>query len=210
MALVRGPPPLVPVGADGTPVVKANATTTPPPAPCGYRGSMPPRNARPCPEWPCPHLKPCPDHGGTNTSREDRRNADRAELLKVYRSKRWKTTRRHYLEAHPWCAHHDGPKRCPLPATDVDHVDRLKIILEEGRDPYDWAELQPLCHAHHSSKTVRETGTSIDRQPRGRGGDRGEGVSRSRESTTDARPGSRAVVSGIAGRVVRRRVGSGP
>jgi 5-methylcytosine-specific restriction endonuclease McrA len=166
---------------------------------------MPPRNLRPCPEWPCSHYKPCPIHGRKN---EDQREARRTRKKKLYLSKRWRIVSRQMLEADPWCGvvDDDHPRGCPAPATDVDHVDGLDLIFDEGRDPYDPAELQTLCHSHHSKKTVVETGTSIHLQQQGRGDyRRGEGESTSRGSTPEARPGSRAVTGGGPRRVVRRR-----
>jgi hypothetical protein len=80
-----------------------------------------------------------PDAGGSDADLVDQ--IPTAELLKVYRSKRWKITRTQFLEANPWCSHHEAGRRCPLPATDVDHVTRLRIILDEGRD-------RPGCAAY--------------------------------------------------------------
>ena len=41
---------------------------------------------------------------------------------------------------------------CGQPATDVDHV----LALEDGGEPWDWHNLQPLTHACHTRKTDAE------------------------------------------------------
>jgi 5-methylcytosine-specific restriction endonuclease McrA len=55
--------------------------------------------------------------------------------------------RRAVLAASPYCA------VCPELASEVDHI----VALRDGGDPYDTANCQPLCHAHHAAKTARET-----------------------------------------------------
>jgi 5-methylcytosine-specific restriction endonuclease McrA len=37
-------------------------------------------------------------------------------------------------------------------ATEVDHI----VALRDDGDPFDLANLQPLCHRHHAAKTARE------------------------------------------------------
>lgn len=82
--------------------------------------------------------------------RESERNQRRPLSLAVYRSARWRALRRRHLDGNPWCQH----ERCPLPATEVDHV----IRIEAGGDPWSEDNLQSLCHDHHSEKTAHETG----------------------------------------------------
>lgn len=60
---------------------------------------------------------------------------------------RWQAERRRYLLAHPHC---QWPG-CPAPATAVDHLDGLGPLGLRG---YDWANLEGLCHPHHSTKTA--------------------------------------------------------
>ena len=161
---------------------------------------MPPRNARPCSEWPCPNLTPCPIHTrSSDRARNDRRKRKTA----IYNSRRWKLARKTKLELEPWC---QWPG-CNEPSLDVDHRDGLDVILDENRDPFDLEELDAYCHAHHSAKTIQTEGVPIADQGRGGAGRQGRGVSIAK---TEARPPSEsgAADGGIPGRVVRRRVRS--
>lgn len=87
---------------------------------------------------------------------EATRNVGRARSLAVYRSARWRRLRKRILRERPWC---EEPERCHEAATDVDHI----IPIEDGGDPWDEANLRPLCHPHHSRKTA-----TVDRARRGR------------------------------------------
>jgi 5-methylcytosine-specific restriction enzyme A len=60
--------------------------------------------------------------------------------------RRWQQLRMMVLRAHPACV------VCGEPATDVDHITPKR---QGGQDTAD--NLQPLCHACHSSKTMAET-----------------------------------------------------
>lgn len=60
---------------------------------------------------------------------------------------RWRKLRRIVLAESPICNH------CGAPAVDVDHI----IPLSRG-GTHDRENLQPLCHACHSRKTVLEDG----------------------------------------------------
>lgn len=62
----------------------------------------------------------------------------------------WECTRSAYLMVYPICQH---PKGCIQPATDVHHLDGLG---PRGPRGHDWANLQGLCHAHHSALTATE------------------------------------------------------
>jgi 5-methylcytosine-specific restriction endonuclease McrA len=64
----------------------------------------------------------------------------------LYRTKRWQITRRRVLFNHPLC------RECDRIATDVDHI----TPLAEGGDPYNLANLQPLCQRCHGRKTKAE------------------------------------------------------
>lgn len=64
----------------------------------------------------------------------------------IYDTARWRRLRTEILNAEPTC------RLCNEPATDVDHV----VAIEDGGDPWDRHNLQPLCHEHHSEKTSRE------------------------------------------------------
>jgi 5-methylcytosine-specific restriction endonuclease McrA len=81
---------------------------------------------------------------------EGERNVRRAKSLSVYRSARWRALRRAVLLERPTCEE----AGCFAQSVEVDHVKRI----EEGGEPFDRANLQALCHPHHSAKTARETG----------------------------------------------------
>jgi hypothetical protein len=56
---------------------------------------------------------------------------------------------------------------CQAPATDVDHIQPIA----DGGEPWDMANMQALCHSHHSEKTRLEKagasweGTGADGYP---------------------------------------------
>jgi len=98
----------------------------------------------------------CTQHQGLAQQREAeyRDNA----LRKLYRTRRWRLTRAQVLHDDPICAHVEGGRRCPWLATNVHHVIRAEIWVARGGDFFDPANLQGLCHAHHSAETAREVG----------------------------------------------------
>ncbi len=74
-----------------------------------------------------------------------------------YQSEKWRKTRLAYLAVNPYCF------VCALvgfktKATQVDH----KKTLATGGAPFDFANLQGMCHSHHSQKTF-----GLDFQNRG-------------------------------------------
>lgn len=80
-------------------------------------------------------------------------STDEARTRKgIYNSRRWRGLRRTVLRARPWCEATD----CHNLATDLDHIVPLRVILANGADPFDLANVQPLCKRHHSEKTARE------------------------------------------------------
>lgn len=77
------------------------------------------------------------------------RDADPRRTIPL-NSAAWRKLRARVLAEHPLCL------RCSDVATDVDHV---------SGDPSDNSRenLQPLCHACHSSKTARERAGAVSR-----------------------------------------------
>ncbi len=72
-----------------------------------------------------------------------RRATERSRRL--YGLKRWKLLSRRIIGEEPWC------RSCRQNlATEVDHI----RPIEDGGDPWDRANLQPLCHVCHSRKTA--------------------------------------------------------
>jgi len=74
---------------------------------------------------------------------------------------RRKTTVMH--NAGNQCQAIEGGTRCPLPATEVDHIVPLG---EEGT--HDMTNLAALCHDHHAIKSKAEAARGRARQPRER------------------------------------------
>jgi 5-methylcytosine-specific restriction enzyme A len=112
------------------------------PAPCTYPGC--PALVTPGTGGRCAQHKP--------DDRQWKATADYRARARIYRSPRWRSLRRTVLHATPLCATPD----CADLAEDLDHVRPLREILEHGLDPFDPANVQPLCHACHSRKTAAE------------------------------------------------------
>ncbi len=66
-----------------------------------------------------------------------------------YDSRKWRRARLQVLASDPECA----TEGCEQLATDVDHIRPIR----DGGAWLDRANLQALCHACHTKKTVRET-----------------------------------------------------
>lgn len=111
----------------------------------------PPCSCPGCPECAgrCPNLAERGRCEACATEKQRELDARPRTGIAVYRTRRWKATRRTVLGAHPWCVA-DG---CTELATDVDHI--VPLRRWDG-DPYDLNNLQPLCRRCHSRKTLRE------------------------------------------------------
>lgn len=72
-------------------------------------------------------------------------------MSRVYDTQRWKRVRANQLAREPLCrlCIEEG-QNIPRPAHHVDH----KTPISAGGAPFDPANLQSLCHAHHSEKTA--------------------------------------------------------
>lgn len=70
-----------------------------------------------------------------------------------YCTTRWKKLRDAILQETPLCVLCGHLGRV-VPATDVDHI----LPVKNGGEPFDRANLQPLCHSCHSRKTATEDG----------------------------------------------------
>lgn len=80
----------------------------------------------------------CPTHSRTHEQ-------DTHPNRHIYNSKRWQLLRRRVLFNQPLC-------HCGHIATIVDHI----TPIQDGGQPYNTANLQPLCAHHHSIKTNQE------------------------------------------------------
>lgn len=76
--------------------------------------------------------------------------------MRVYDTQVWKRVRRAVLADNPLCV---MCQRIGVahPATDVDHI----TPIEKGGAWYDPDNLQPLCHEHHSIKTLGDKGHPV-------------------------------------------------
>jgi 5-methylcytosine-specific restriction protein A len=104
-----------------------------------------------CAEPGCPELTDtvrCPNHASAKTREY---NANRPNAAERGYDGRWQATRRRCLLAHPTCEW----SGCNQPATDVDHLDGLGPLGPLGHDQ---ANLQALCHPHHTRLTNRYNG----------------------------------------------------
>jgi len=123
---------------------------------------MPARPGRICAK--CPRLATagscyCAAHQDAGKRQEREYKARSKDLRRLYSTKRWRITRIHVLAEDPRCSHiNEDGTRCPWLATDVDHKIRAELWVANGRDFFDPANLQGLCHAHHSAKTADEVG----------------------------------------------------
>jgi 5-methylcytosine-specific restriction protein A len=97
-----------------------------------------PRAPQVCAVPGCPKLRPCPTHRPRPTA-----------AARGYDAK-WRRTRGRYLQLHPMCEH----AGCVSLAEDVHHLDGLGPLGPQG---HAHANLQALCHPHHSSITARTT-----------------------------------------------------
>jgi 5-methylcytosine-specific restriction enzyme A len=112
---------------------------------------MPTRPPRACPRAACPHVTPCPVHSARAVAQTQHDETRGNSAARGY-DHAWRKLRAQVLLDEPMC------RMCEAagftePATDVDH-----IVPHVVGEPHDRDNLQPLCHAHHSSKTARERG----------------------------------------------------
>jgi 5-methylcytosine-specific restriction protein A len=114
-----------------------------------------------CREPGCPNLRPCAAHpAATSRDRPTFRPSAQAPrpdtrptaATRGYDAK-WRRTRGRYLQLHPRCEH----AGCAAPAVDVHHLDMRGPLGPRG---HDHANLQALCHSHHSTITARTTNGS--------------------------------------------------
>ena len=108
---------------------------------------MPSKPFRPCRVAGCP--SPAVIAGRCRKHARDIRreyDKDRPNAAQRGYDRAWRGIRASYLREHPYCS------ECNAPATDVDHI----VPREQGGSD-EWANLQALCHRHHSAKTMRES-----------------------------------------------------
>lgn len=70
-----------------------------------------------------------------------------------YKTSWWRTTRKQFIENHPFCADPFCRHAEPVPASCVDHIVRHQLHLDRFMD---LANLQSLCESCHTIKTGLE------------------------------------------------------
>ncbi len=102
-----------------------------------------PELARACSHYGCQSTVPCLEH----TRRLTRR--DKSPRNKLYDTALWRRTSQAVRMAEPLCRRCQAEGRITL-ATEVHHI----VAVKHGGSFLDYANLEPLCHAHHSALTV--------------------------------------------------------
>lgn len=119
----------------------------------GVNGCVPTRPPHACTTFGCPEVIPhgsrCPRHGRAIARAHD---AHREKTTARGYGADWRAKRDRYLREHPICAHCQREGRI-VTATDVDHV-----LPRANGGTDDDANLQALCHSHHSRKTATHDG----------------------------------------------------
>ncbi|MAM27446.1 MAG: hypothetical protein CMC13_00330 [Flavobacteriaceae bacterium] len=77
-----------------------------------------------------------------------------------YNSSKWRRTSLAYRSVNKTCELECKDLGIVGPADVCDHKEQLQIILEQGRDPYDWNELQSGCKKCHAKKSGEESARS--------------------------------------------------
>lgn len=81
----------------------------------------------------------------------------RKDNSKFYNNRKWRKVSKAYRSANPFCEMECKEQGIVTAAAVCDHVDGLDNIINAGRDPYDWNELQSGCHRCHNKKSGRES-----------------------------------------------------
>jgi 5-methylcytosine-specific restriction protein A len=85
-------------------------------------------------------------------------DAGRRRERRIYDKQRWRRMRKIHLAGEPLC------RQCGKPATEVDHI--IPISVDPAKR-WSWFNLQSLCRACHSRKTLGETlGRNVTARPR--------------------------------------------
>lgn len=87
----------------------------------------------------------CPTHAAARASKLQEKERRRGSASARGYDVKWRRTRARFLADNPDCA------ICGQLATDVHHLDGKGPLGELGHEP---ANLQALCHSHHSSITA--------------------------------------------------------
>lgn len=109
------------------------------------------RALSPCIEYGCPTLTRdtrCDLHQKAQRQVSDTKTGDERAF---YGSARWQKLRARFRARNPLCAECDRNGRV-TPMNVVDHI----VAMRDGGDPWDWANLQPLCTPCHQVKRGQE------------------------------------------------------
>lgn len=104
--------------------------------------SAPPRH---CPAGHPPYTgRRCPH---CETKRKKALDAARPSAAARGYDMDWRRVRGAFLKAHPACC------VCGQQATEADHI----TPISQGGARLSWSNLRPMCKAHHSQRTARDT-----------------------------------------------------
>ena len=93
----------------------------------------------------------CFSHPATHVPKKRYEHHHGSDGKNIYHGYRWKKLRHAYAEKNPLCEHclrYD----ILTPVAVVDHVHEI----EDGGEPYDYDNLQSLCHSCHNRKSAQE------------------------------------------------------
>ncbi len=124
---------------------------------------MPLKPKTPCCYPNCPALtddRYCPQHERDRKRQADARRKD-DPLRRLYGTARWKRLRSQVLREEPLCRDCRAEGHVEASA-EVDHI----VPARRGGGFFDRANLQGLCHPHHSRKTASEDGGFGNDAPR--------------------------------------------
>ena len=117
---------------------------------------MPSASLRYCTQPGCKELVikgRCKAHESARHKEIDRRRKGKDHRA-VYQTVAWKRLREVVLSVEPWC------RACKCEwAKEVDHI----APISAGGAAFELENLQPLCHACHSAKTMSEMNSGITR-----------------------------------------------
>ena len=88
----------------------------------------------------------------------------RKDNTKFYNARQWRKVSKLFRNENSFCKHCDADGKVG-PADVCDHIKGLDFLLSNGIDPYDFNELQSLCHRHHNIKSGKESHGYIEGIP---------------------------------------------
>lgn len=79
---------------------------------------------------------------------------------KFYNATRWRKASKAFRNENPFCNQCEK-NGIVSEARVVDHIRGLGFLIDNNFNPYDFKELQSLCHKCHNAKSGRESGRGV-------------------------------------------------